>query len=230
MSKTLIPKNVKKEFKKITQQIVRDLSQPMTIVQESPMFVDCENCVWDSINRKSSNVFDASFTTPINIFVGTNQQRTISPIPFTSGRCPVCIGEGQLFTNQEICIQAMINFMGSGSSGAKFENLPAGKEGTNFALVKTLACHYDLLARNEIFIIHNNIKCEKFRPPFVRGMGGEEAIAEMVLQTTEAGQLSTGKFDSSDHPFERRDEDPRRKIKGPTDARILRGSIKGQGG
>lgn len=230
MSKKLIPTRVKKEFKRITQQIVRDLSQPFLIIQESPLFVDCPNCIWDSINRKSSNVFNSAFTIPLNIFVGTDQQRNIIPVSFTSGRCPVCIGEGQLFTNKEICIPAMVNFIGPGESGGKYADLPAGKEGISFAVVKSLACNYDLLARNEVFIIHNNIKCEKYRPPFVRGLGGEEAVVEMVVQTTEAGQLTSGKFDSSDHPFQRQTEDPRRKIKGPTASQILRGSLKGQGG
>lgn len=224
----LIPTAVKKHFKKVTQQIVKDLSQPMTIVQESPFFVDCPNCIWDSINKKSSNVFNASFSGSTVIFSGTDQQRTITPVSFTSGRCPVCIGEGQLFTTREICIPAMINFIASGEFGSKYFDLPAGKEGVNFAVVKTLACYYDLLARNDVFIVHGNIKCEKYRPPLVRGLGGEEAVAEMVVQTAEAGQLSTGKFDSSDHPFQSRTEDPRRKIKGGTDHRILRGDIKGR--
>jgi hypothetical protein len=225
MGKPLVSTKVKKHFKKLIQQLVLDLSQPLIIVQESPNFIDCPNCIWDSINKKSANIFDGSFTIPIQIFSGTDQQRTISPISFTVGRCPVCIGEGQLFTSKEICIPAQINFVGSGGS---FENLPAGKEGTNLAVVKTLACNYDLLARNEVFVIHNIIKCEKFKPPIVRGLGGEEAIAEVVLQTTEAGQLTSGKFDSGDHPFQNRVEDPRRKIKGPTDINILRGRVKGR--
>ncbi len=228
MGRPKIPKSVKKDFKRNMQQVVLDLSQPLLIVQESPSFVDCPNCLWDSINRKSSNVYDASFTSPTSVFVGTDQERLIAPISFTAGRCPVCVGEGQLFTTKEVCIPAMINFVGSGGSGGNFKDLPAGKEGTNFLIVKTLACHYDLIARNAIFVVHGNIKCEKSRPPLVRGLGGEETVAEVLLQTTEAGQLSTGKFDSSDHPLGSRVEDPRRRIKGPSDLRTLRGQIKGQ--
>lgn len=227
MGRPLIPKHVKKQYKQMMQQVIQDLSEPLIIVQESPMFVDCPNCIWDSINRKSSNIFDSSFTGPVTIFQSTDQQRTISPISFTSGRCPVCIGEGQLFTNKEVCIPALINYMDT-SNALKYEDTPAGKEGVNYVRVKTLACHYDLLARNAVFVIHNNIKCEKFRPPMVRGLGGDEAIAEVILQTTEAGQLTTGKFDSSDHPFASRTEDPRRKIRSPSDIRILRGQIKGR--
>ena len=230
MSRKLIPAAVKRRYKDTIQRVVSDLSQPLVIVQESPLFIDCPNCIWDSINKKSANIYDASFTVSTTIFSGTDQERTIQPLSFTQGRCPVCIGEGQLFTNKELCVPAMINFLGSGSRGGEFQSLPAGKEGVNFVLVKSLACNYDLFARNSIFVIHNNIKCEKHRPPFVRGLGGDDAIVEMLLQTVEAGQLSSGKFDSSDHPFQSRDEDPRRKIKGPTDINVLRGRLRGQGG
>lgn len=138
-----------------------------------------------------------------------------------------CVGEGQLFTNGDICVNALINYF---ESSSEFQSTPAGKEGVNFLRVKVLACHYDLIARNDIFVVHNNIKCEKFRPPFVRGLGGDDSICEFILQTTEVGELTTGKFDSSDHPFASRTEDPRRRIKSPSDINILRGTVKGQGG
>jgi hypothetical protein len=208
------------------QQLVRDLSQPFCIVQESPNFVDCPNCIWDSINKKSSNVFDASFVVPITIFSGTSDERLITPISFTVGRCPVCIGEGQLFTKKEICIPAMVNYLSAADRGGRYSDLPAGKEGVNFMIVKTLACHYDLLANNQIFIVHNNIKCEKFQPPFMRGLGGEEAVCEMLLQTTEAGERTSGKLGTGDKLS--RDDDPRRRIKGPTDLNILRGNLRGR--
>lgn len=223
----LIPPKAAKQFKRTIGKIIQELADPLIIVQESPMFVDCPNCIWDSINSRSSNVFDASFVSPITIFAGTSEQRTISPIPFTSGRCPVCIGEGQLFTSKEICIPALINFLDT-TQAAQFLSTAAGKEGLNLAEVKTLACHYDLIERNDIFVIHSNIKCEKFRPPFVRGLGGDEAVCVVILQTTEAGQLASGKFDSSDHPFASRTEDPRRRIRSSADINVLRGKIKGR--
>ncbi len=226
MPKKLISNKIKKDFKKITQQLVTDLSQPLTIVQESPLFVDCPNCIWDSINKKSSNVFDASFSGSTTIFTATDQERTISPISFTAGRCPVCIGEGQLFTTKEVCISAMINFISVTDRGGRYFDLPAGKEGVNFIVVKSLACHYELLTNNNIFVVHGNIKCEKFRPPILRGLGGEEAITEMVLQTSEVGERTSGKFGGGDK-FSR-DDDPRRRIKGSTDLQVLRGDFKGR--
>jgi len=226
MPKKLISKKIKKDFKKITQQLVIDLSQPLTIVQESPLFVDCPNCIWDSINKKSSNVFDASFSGSTTIFLATDQERTISPVSFSAGRCPACIGEGQLFTTKEVCIQAMINFISPTDRGSRYFDLPAGKEGVNFMIIKALACHYELFTNNNIFVVHGNVKCEKFRPPIVRGLGGEEAITEMVLQTSEVGERTSGKFGGGDK-FSR-DDDPRRRIKGPSDLSVLRGDFKGR--
>ena len=226
MPKPLVPGRVKNQYKKLIQQLVLDLSTQMGIVQESPLYVDCPNCIWDSINKKSSNVYDSSFTVAEVIFAGTSEERTITPISFTYGRCPVCLGEGQLFTKKEIYIPAMVNYLSAADRGGRYFDLPVGKEGVNFMIVKTLACHYHLLANNSIFVVHDNVKCEKYQPPFMRGLGGEEAVCEMMLQTTEAGEKSSGKFGRGDKLS--RDDDPRRRIKGPTDINILRGTQRGR--
>ncbi len=228
MPRKMIRARDKRKYKKLMQQLIRDLAEPLVIVQESPLFVDCPNCVWDSVNKKSSNLLDASFVTPVTIFSGTDQQRTISPVAFSEGRCPVCIGEGQLFTTTDICIPALINYVSSTGGGGttSYMDLPAGKEGVNFMVVKTESCHYNLLVNNSIFEVHEGIKCEKFRPPFPRGLGGEEAVCEMILQTTEAGERVTNKFGTQDRLS--RDDDPRRRIKGPSDINILRGRQSGR--
>jgi hypothetical protein len=226
MPKKLISNKTKKDFKKITQQLVLDLSQPLRIIQESPSFVDCPNCVWDSINKKSSNVYQSSFTTPIIIFPSTDQERTVGPTPFSEGRCPVCIGEGQLFTAKEICIPAMINYISHNDRGGRFTDLPAGKEGMNFLIVKTLACNYELLLNNTIFMVHNAVKCEKFSPPIVRGLGGEEAVTEVIMQTTEVGERTSAKFGGTDK--QRREANVRQRIKGPTDSDVLTGRLTGR--
>lgn len=226
MPRKLVSEKTKKQYKKLMQQLVLDLSQQVRIIQESPMFVDCPNCVWDSINKKSSNVFQASFTTPITIFQATDQERIVGPVSFTEGRCPVCIGEGQLFTTKEICLAAMVNYISRDDRGGRFLDLPAGKEGVNFLVVKTLACNYELLLNNEIFMVHNSVKCEKFSPPIVRGLGGEEAVAEVVLQTTEVGERTSAKFGGTDK--QRREANVRRRIKGPTDSDVLTGRLQGR--
>jgi len=186
-----------------------------------------QNCLWDSINKKSSNVFDNSFTSSATIFSGTSEERVINPIPFSVGRCPVCIGEGQIFTNKEICIPAMVNFFsGTGARRGLFMSTAAGKEGMNLVVVKTLACHYELMHNNETFFIHNNVKCVKFKPPFLRGLGGEETVCETVLQTADEGQRTSGKFGGGDKLS--RDDDPRKRIRGPSDIIDQRGKLRGR--
>ena len=86
MPRKLITRKMKQDYKKKMQQLVTDLSQDLVVIQESPMFVDCPNCIWDSINKKSSNVFDSTFVTPVGIFADTDQSRTVNPISFTEGR------------------------------------------------------------------------------------------------------------------------------------------------
>ena len=105
-------------------------------------------------------------------------------------------------------------------------DLPVGKEGVNYMVVKTEACHYNLLADNSIFVVHGGVKAEKFRPAFVRGLGGEETVCEMILQTTEAGERTSNKFGGGDKLS--RDDDPRKRIKGPSDINVHRGRFSGR--
>jgi hypothetical protein len=120
----------------------------------------------------------------------------------------------------------MVNYLSAADRGGRYFDLAAGKEGVNFLVVKTLACHYELLTNNHIFVVHNNVKCEKYQPPFLRGMGGEDAVCEMLLQTSEVGERTSGKSGGGDKLS--RDDDPRRRIKGPTDLDVLRGRFRGR--
>ncbi len=227
MPKRLIPRKVQEDFRRITQQVVSDLSENLVVIQDSQrMFIDCPNCIWDSINKKSSNIFDASFVASVVIFSSTDQQRTISPFSFSAGRCPVCIGEGQLFTTKEVCIRAMVNYISPlEARGDGYVNLPAGREGTNRLLIKTNPCHYELITQNDTFVVHNGIKCHKLIPPFMRGLGGIDAILEFWLETSDTGDRTSNKLTDGSVG---RDDDRRRSIKGPTDINILRGRQKGQ--
>jgi hypothetical protein len=222
----LVTKKMKQDYKKKIQQLVTDLSQDLVVVQESPLFVDCPNCIWDSINKKSSNVFDSTFNSSDIIFVGTSDQRTINPISFTTGRCPVCIGDGQIFTNKEICIKAMINFFSETGRRGSFMSEAAGKEGVSLVIIKTLPCNYKLLLDNEVFFINTNIKLGKFKPPFLRGLGGEDAVCETLMQLVDEGQRTSGDYGSGDKLS--RDDDPRKRIKSASDILDQRGTLKGR--
>ncbi len=226
MPRKFITSKMKKDYKKKVQQLVVDLSKDLDVIQESPLFVDCPNCIWDSINRNSSNIFDSTFTTPLNIFVGTSAARTLTPISFTEGRCPVCIGEGQIFTNKEICIKAMVNFFSETGRRGSFMSEAAGKEGISLVVVKTLPCNYKLLLQNEVFFINSNVKLAKFKPPFLRGLGGEDAVCEILMQLVDEGQSTSGNDGSGDKLS--RDDDPRKRIKSASDILDQRGKLRGR--
>ena len=226
MPRKLITGKMKRDYKKLVQRLVLDLSQDLVVVQESPLFADCPNCIWDSINKKSFNLQDAAFVSPVIIFAGTGEERTVSPVAFNEGRCPVCIGEGQLFTNKELCIPAMINFFSETGRRGQFLSLPAGKEGVSLVIIKTLACNFELLLNNEVFFMHNNVKLAKFKPPFLRGLGDEDAVCEVLMQTVDEGQRTSGKLGSGDKLS--RDDDPRKRIKSQSDILDQRGRLRGR--
>jgi hypothetical protein len=222
----LVTKKMKQDYKKKIQQLVTDLSKDLIVVQQSPMFVDCPNCIWDSINKKSSNVFDSTFISSQTIFSGTSEQRLLNPTSFTEGRCPVCIGDGQIFTNKEICIKAMVNFFSETGRRGSFMSEAAGKEGVSLVIIKTLPCNYELLLNNEVFFINTNVKLGKFKPPFLRGLGGEDAVCETLMQLVDEGQRTSGDYGSGD-PLSR-DDDPRKRIKSQSDILDQRGRLKGR--
>jgi len=226
MPRKLIPNRVKKDYKRKVQQLITDLSQDLVVVQESPLFVDCPNCIWDSINKKSSNIFDATFISSTTIFAATSDSRLITPISFTEGRCPVCIGEGQIFTNKEICIKAMVNFFSETGRRGSFMSEAAGKEGISLVIIKTLPCNYKLLLQNEVFFINSNVKLAKFKPPFLRGLGGEDAVCETLMQLVDEGQSTSGDYGSGDKLS--RDDDPRKRIKSASDILDQRGRLRGR--
>jgi len=225
MPKKLVTRKMQRDYRGVLEQVIQDMSQPVIILQdEDRLFVVCPNCIWDSINKKSSNIFNASFIAPVIIFSGTDQQRTITPQPFSFGRCPVCFGEGQLFTENELSIPALVNwYIIRRTEHGDYTDLPAGKQGLHYAQIKAKYAYYELLRQNRTFIIFGDVKCEKFIAPFVRGLGSDIAIVEMWVETVEPGESVTGI--QSGHTG--RNIDPRVKIKGPTELQIMRDILKG---
>ena len=102
----------------------------------------------------------------------------------------------------------------------------AGKEGISLVTVKTLPCNYELLLNNEIFFINTNVKMVKFKPPFLRGLGGEDAVCETLMQTADEGQRTSGDYGSGEKL--NRDDDPRKRIKSASDILDQRGRLSGR--
>ena len=68
------------------------LTVPCKINYKSTKVEDCPNCVYDSMNRRSSNIY---------------QQNPPGPISFTHGICPYCNGVGVLKLNSQETIYLM---------------------------------------------------------------------------------------------------------------------------
>jgi len=91
--------------------ILETCSQTCTIVYGDTKFTDCENCIFDVINGRSSNRYQSG-----------------GPIPFTNGTtCPYCQGNGRIGTESTESVELGIiwdykNFMSLGGGGSSFGN------------------------------------------------------------------------------------------------------------
>ena len=66
----------------------------------------------------------------------------------------------------------------------------------------------------------------KFKPPFLRGLGGEDAVCETLMQTVDEGQRTSGDYGGGDKLS--RDDDPRKRIKSASDILDQRGRLSGR--
>lgn len=210
-----IPKEVKKEFRDGFNNYIKDMGRPIT-VQLEPVKVNCPNCLYDSIQQKSSNVYDSSFKLPVNIFPGTSFQETIFPQPFNvisvSGVqynpanvnpkilkttiCPVCNGEGLLTKENTTCIQAVITngLTSQGLTEQGIIDLSAGKDGLLYTRLKTYAKNFALLKKAKFFII-DGIPMKIEVPPRQKGLGNVD-IAEVYVSEIETDISVSNKFDN----------------------------------
>lgn len=177
MAKIVTPA-IRKVYKDLIKQVVADLNKPI-IVFLAPEAVDCPNCYWDTINRKSSGQFDVGFVAPVVIF-----GNTISPISFNRSRCPVCFGEGQLTSEVTRNLKALVKW--NPSSAEDFETLPLGREGKPMVRIKVLRSDFNNIVNAKYFTI-DGVRCELIQPPTIRGLGTQEELVVAFLLATEPG-------------------------------------------
>jgi len=175
MAKIVTPE-IKKIYRKLINQTIEDLNKPVVIHLE-PIKVDCPNCLYDTLNKKSSGVFDTSFVAPVVIFGDT-----INPISFDRGRCPVCFGEGVLTSENTRNIKALVKW----NPGGTIENIPIGREGAPLVRIKAKRTEYDHILSAEYFVV-DGVRCEKVQPPTIRGLGTEEVLVTVLLVAVEPG-------------------------------------------
>jgi hypothetical protein len=178
MGKIVTPA-IRKIYKELIHQVVEDLHK-VIFAHMPPDKEDCPNCVWDSVNGKSSGTFDSSFVSPITIF-----GNVISPSSFTRGRCPVCSGVGYLASPVTRKLKALVKWNPKGSTD-EIKATPAGREGEPMVRIKVLRADFNTLVGAEYFTV-DGVKCVINKPPTIRGLGVQEELVVAFLLATEVG-------------------------------------------
>lgn len=177
---TIVTPAIRKIYKDLIKQVIEDLHKPIFVYLE-PEKVDCPNCVYDYVNKKSSGNFDASFVAPVDIF-GT----TISPQAFSRSRCPVCLGAGHLEQQVRRNVKALVKWNPQGA--AEMEILPVGREGKAIVRIKVARADLDLVTGANYFEV-DGIRCELMQPPTIRGLGTQEELVVAFLMEVETGRV-----------------------------------------
>lgn len=212
-----IPRNLKKEFKKGFGEYIAALGRKVEVYLE-PYHVACPNCIYNTLQKKSSNIYDETFKTPVTIFPGTFAEDIVYPEPFNvvsvsgvqfnpiipnpkildTNICPVCMGEGTLTSPNKAEIFAVVDkgYSTRGTSNIDLKDLSAGKDGIDVFLIKTYPCNYSIL-RDSLYLIVDGIKCNIELPPRLKGIG-EDALVEAYLGTVKEDFSSSDVYDTDD--------------------------------
>lgn len=177
MAKIVTPA-IRKTYKDLIKQVVKDLNKPI-LVFLPPTKVDCPNCIYDFVNKRSSGEFDSTFVASTVIFGDT-----INPQTFTRGRCPVCFGDGHLEEADQRNVKALVKWNAKPSKD--MEILAVGREGKPIVRIKTLRANFDLVSQATYFEV-DGIRCELIAPPTIRGLGTQEELVVAFLLAVEVG-------------------------------------------
>ena len=174
----IVTKPVFRIYKDLMRQVIKDLGQSVSLYHD-PDVADCPNCIWDRVSKKSKNIFDSSFVTPVTIF-----ETLISPQSFTRGRCPVCKGEGKLYNYTPIIVQALVKW-DPGKSDS--ERTVAGVEGFNVVRIKARKTYYEKI-RDCNYAIIDGVRSELVKPPILRGLGKQDEVVVAYFEAVEVGK------------------------------------------
>jgi hypothetical protein len=139
-----------------------DLSRDVVFVKE-PSMSGCANCIWDSINNKSSNRYDLTNPFPS----GTTYHK-----PFIDGQtCPVCYGKGKILIPQSGVQRAMIRWISRNyeyptqyGDGGQFGNVPNAD--LKLKVLTSGAGNLNICKT----VIVDGITCEILQTPIHRGL------------------------------------------------------------
>jgi hypothetical protein len=174
----IVTNSIRSQYKSLIKQVIKDLGEGID-VYSAPLKEQCPNCKLDLVTKKSKNVYDTSFTASTVIF-----GNTIEPQSFSRGRCPVCKGDGYLFSLQPKTIKALVKW---DPDKGDMDKTPAGYEGKNIVRVKASKSYYSYIRDCEYAYI-DGVKCELFKPPTRRGLGATDELVVAYFQAVETGK------------------------------------------
>jgi hypothetical protein len=139
----------------------------------------------------------------VNIFPGTPFQKIIYPVPFNittvsgvqfdpslvdpkilyTSLCPVCLGNGVLVHENIVKFTGLITI--GKNDNPEFKDLSAGRDGIQFARIKTFSTNYSVCRDAKFFII-DGIKFIIEVPTRLKGLG-DLHITELYLSEVQEG-------------------------------------------
>jgi hypothetical protein len=165
------------EFKNIFNNAIDSLLEttaltiPCRLVFDDTSFVVCDNCIFDTMTGRSSNIYQAD---------------PAGPIPFEQGICPKCLGLGKIVTEPTTDISMIVvwnykEWIGWGGGVTDEMKVPFGYVQTFSSLIDTITN----IKRAKEILIDTNI-LPYVRHSFIRisepnpvGFGSSRYVATM---------------------------------------------------
>jgi len=195
-------------FKKETTVYNIEVTNEHSYIAEG---ISVNNCIFDTVRGKSTNIYYSEFIRPVNIFVGSSVERKVYPQPFNvesapagiqydpsldnpkilrTSICPVCKGQGILTEKRFECIKGLVTWNPKGD----FLDLSAGWDGENVCRIKTFKCNYALCRDAKKFII-DGVECALTSPPRTKGLGADH-IVEFYTLTVKTDKSVSDHYDT----------------------------------
>jgi hypothetical protein len=179
-----ISPKTKQRYQKRIRDVVQGLSRKVMIYLP-PRRAECPNCYYDKLTGKSTGkckwtVTEAEAEQAAWEAAGNT---TIRYKYFKRGRCPVCMGKGQIETIRRTWADCLVTWNPQNRYNNELTYTPAGTEGSTLVQLKTDPKNYDNF-KNCVRIFVDNVECKLARPPILRGLGNQ-ALLIIVAFTTE---------------------------------------------
>ena len=154
-----IPSTVIDIFEREVDALIRDLGKKIKLIYK-PTIIDCSNCIFDLIGRKSANRFQSG-----------------GPQPFSDGaRCPYCRGTGKTEQENSEIIIGLVDWK-SRTNSTDYQDFGISIQSSNAIVsIKTLATDAIKIQRATEAIVDYAIsdiiklRCRKLRDPMITGL------------------------------------------------------------